>query len=174
MKNIQESEFSSEVLNKRGVLVIVDFWAEWCGPCRVLGPSLEKIVDEIKSRGDMVELVKVNVDECQEVARKYEVFQIPTVKAFFNGKMLGEFVGVKENLEDFIRNFIEDMLKKAKSSDSSDVGEGEEEDDDYYEDDGWDDDWEYEDWEDGEDDGYDDEEGDEYGSDDGSWSDDDI
>ena len=70
--------------------VLVDFWAPWCGPCRVLGPTLEKLAGE---QSDRWELVKVNTEEDQELAHKYNIRSIPNVKLFHKGEEVAEFVG---------------------------------------------------------------------------------
>jgi putative thioredoxin len=72
--------------------VVVDFWAEWCGPCHALAPVLERAVE---ARGGSVELVKVDVDANQELAGRYAVRGIPAVKAFRNGNVVDEFVGAQ-------------------------------------------------------------------------------
>lgn len=86
--------------------VIVDFYADWCMPCRMLGPVIEKTVEKYKSK---VSLVKVNVDEHQDLAGKYNVMSIPSVKMFSNGKVIDEFTGaIPENK---IKEWIEKNLK---------------------------------------------------------------
>jgi len=81
--------FEQEVL-KSDVPVVVDFWAPWCGPCRMLGPVLEQVAEE---RDGSVKVVKVNVDKNPEMARRYNVSGIPAVKVFKKGKMVFETAG---------------------------------------------------------------------------------
>lgn len=90
-----DQNFQDEVLNSPK-LVLVDFWAEWCGPCLVLGP----VIDEIeKEMGDKVKVMKLNVDENPQIAEKYQVMSIPTVKLFKGGEIVEDMVAVqpKEN-----------------------------------------------------------------------------
>lgn len=86
-----DASFAVDVIERsREVPVVVDFWAEWCGPCRVLGPVLEQLAEEY---GDQVQLVKVDTDANPQVATQYGIRSIPAVKAFRNGEMVDEFVG---------------------------------------------------------------------------------
>ena len=83
--------FETDVIERSHELpVIVDFWAPWCGPCHMLAPVLEQ---EVERRGGAVELVKVNVDDSPELASRYAVSGIPSVKAFSDGTVVNQFVG---------------------------------------------------------------------------------
>ena len=73
--------------------VLIDFWAEWCGPCRMLGPVLDQVAEEI---GDDAVIAKVNVDEAQELAAKYNVRSIPALFILKDGKIVEQFVGVQD------------------------------------------------------------------------------
>ena len=88
---ISDSNFEKEVIEKsKKFPVVVDFWASWCGPCRFLGPTLEKVAEEYK--GKFI-LAKLNVDENPKLSEKYEIYSIPAVKLFKKGKVVDEFVG---------------------------------------------------------------------------------
>lgn len=92
--------FDDEVLSVEGK-VLVDFWAAWCGPCRMLSP----IVDEVAENNDNVKVCKVNVDNEQELAIKYGVMSIPTLLLFENGKLVNKSIGLvsKEKIESMIK-----------------------------------------------------------------------
>lgn len=87
--SVDQNTFQKEVLESK-VKVIVDFWAPWCGPCQMLGPIIEEIGDELK---DQVKVVKVNVDENQELSNKYNIHSIPAVLVFENAEVKNTIIG---------------------------------------------------------------------------------
>lgn len=94
-----------EVVLKSSTPVLVDFWAEWCGPCRAVGPILDQIADE---HGDKIKIVKLNTDEESAIAIKYGITSIPTLNVFVNGEVVKTIIGAKpkpallKELEGFI------------------------------------------------------------------------
>jgi putative thioredoxin len=105
MKDISAADFGTEVIERSATVpVVVDFWAPWCGPCRVLGPVLEAAVTAMEGR---VDLVKINTDESPELAQQFQIQGIPAVKAFRDGKVVAEFVGVQPAPQ--IKKFLEQL-----------------------------------------------------------------
>jgi putative thioredoxin len=103
--------FAADVLEaSREVPVIVDFWAPWCGPCKQLGPALEKAV---AAANGAVKLVKVNIDENQEIARQLRIQSIPTVYAFRNGQPVDGFMGAIP--ESQVKQFVQTLAGGANS-----------------------------------------------------------
>jgi len=98
---VSDSTFEDEVLKASGP-VVVDFWAEWCGPCRMIAPALDEIAGAM---GEKVRIVKLNVDENPQTASKYGVMSIPTLMIFKNGQMASRQVGAapKAKLEQWIK-----------------------------------------------------------------------
>ena len=104
VKSIKENEFDSEVINSDKP-VLIDFWAEWCGPCKEISPILEEISDEMK---DTVKVVKMNIDENPNVPNKYGIQSIPTMIIFKKGEPISTKVGVviKSELKTWIETSV--------------------------------------------------------------------
>ena len=90
VKTLNKNNFKEEVLNKKGT-VLVDFWASWCGPCRMMSP----IVDEIAKEDQGISVGKVNVDEEPELSTQFGVMSIPTLLVFKDGKPVNQSVGAR-------------------------------------------------------------------------------
>jgi len=91
VREITEAEFQKAVLESK-TPVVVDFWAPWCGPCRMVGPELEKLASCVTSD---VAFVKVNVDEARSIAQRYGIMSIPTIAKFENGSVVSHVVGAR-------------------------------------------------------------------------------
>jgi thioredoxin 1 len=101
---VSDATFETEVLKATGA-VVVDFWAEWCGPCRMIAPALEEIAGSLDGK---VKIVKLNVDETPQTAAKYGIMSIPTLMIFKNGEMASRQVGAapKQKLEQWITTAV--------------------------------------------------------------------
>jgi thioredoxin len=90
-KTVTDSSFDSDVLGSEKV-VLVDFWAEWCGPCKMVSPVLEEIAAE---HADKLTVAKLNIDENPRTAQTYQILSIPTMSVFADGKVVKQIVGAK-------------------------------------------------------------------------------
>ena len=109
---ISESEFDAEVVAASAVQpVLVDFWAPWCGPCRMLGPVLDSLAAETAGR---LKVVKLNTDEAPAIAGRYQIRSIPAVKLFRNGEVVAEFVGAQPLSA--VRKFVAPHLARDATS----------------------------------------------------------
>lgn len=102
-KASNQAELDAALSESEGKVTIVDFWAEWCGPCKALNPVLDEIS---KEHADKIEIVKVNVDQASDLAQKYGIRGIPTMIFFKDGTAMGTMVGAQNKA---------DILKKAQS-----------------------------------------------------------
>ena len=102
--NTEDKNFQSDVLDSE-IPVIADFWAEWCGPCKMIGPILEELSEEYS---DKIKVVKIDVDKCSQTAIQFSVRSIPTLMFFENGSVKAQHIGAasKAQLENFIKQNI--------------------------------------------------------------------
>jgi thioredoxin 1 len=101
---LNATQWGEKVLNS-DIPVLVDFWAEWCGPCRMVGPIVEQLAQSLKGK---VKVSKLNVDQNQDIAEKYNIQSIPSLVLFKNGNEIARIVGFspKEKYEKFVNNAL--------------------------------------------------------------------
>ena len=99
--HLNSENFEKEVLQTEET-VFVDFYADWCGPCKMMGPVVEKLAEELQGQ---VKVCKINIDEASEIAEKYEVMTIPTFIVLKNGEVVNRSIGVQAKSE------LEELLK---------------------------------------------------------------
>ncbi|MBV68957.1 MAG: thioredoxin [Pelagibacterales bacterium] len=103
--NISDSDFDEKVLNDKNI-VLCDFWAEWCGPCKQISPILEELSEELQE--NKITIAKVNIDENPETPSKYGIMSIPTLLLFKEGKLVSTQVGLQQKNE--LKSWIETYL----------------------------------------------------------------
>ena len=104
VKSIKEKEFESEVINSDKP-VLIDFWAQWCGPCKEIAPILEEIADEMQ---DTIKVVKINIDENPNIPNKYGIQSIPTMIIFKKGQPISTKIGaaIKSEVKTWIETSV--------------------------------------------------------------------
>ena len=112
--DVTDATFATEVVQKsQDVVVVVDLWAEWCGPCKTLGPILEKVINETASRAVLVK-VDIENEQCREIAAAFRVQSIPAVFALSGGKIVDQFTGALPENE--VRAWLEKLLPAASET----------------------------------------------------------
>ncbi len=105
--HVGDTDFQEQVLNA-GEPVLVDFWAEWCGPCKAIAPLLDELADEY---GDKLKVVKVNIEQAPQTPRTYGVRSIPTLIVFKDGKPQATQIGLAAgNARSFLRDFVDKAI----------------------------------------------------------------
>jgi putative thioredoxin len=118
--DVTDLTFERDVIERSyEVPVVVDFWAEWCGPCRMLGPALER---EEAAHGGRVALAKVDVDVNRELSRRFRISGIPSVKAFWRGEVVHEFVGAQPPT--LVARFFDVLADLVPAAETADVAAG--------------------------------------------------
>lgn len=102
--HVDNDSFKEQVLDSK-IPVVVDFWAPWCGPCQMVGPVIEELADEYDSK---VKFVKLNTDEAREIAIKYGIMSIPTLKIFKNGDVADSLSGAAP--KEYFKEWIDKVL----------------------------------------------------------------
>lgn len=102
--HVNKDNFKEHVLKSKGV-VLVDFYADWCGPCRTMTPIIEELASEFSE----VKFIKINVDENPDLSSQYEIFSIPTILIFKDGEIVNQFIGAtnKETLAQNLKKLFE-------------------------------------------------------------------
>ena len=104
--NVNDSNFEEKVLNNKNI-VLCDFWAEWCGPCKQISPILEELSEELQE--DKITIAKVNIDENPETPSKYGVMSIPSLLLFKEGKLVSTQIGLQQKSE--LKSWIDTYIK---------------------------------------------------------------
>jgi len=104
INNTSEANFQKDVLDRKG-LVLVDFWAPWCGPCKMIAPLLEMVADEYKEE---IEITKLNVDDHGAIAQKYRIMSIPTMILFKDGTPVDGAIGMRS------KEYFDELIRKHK------------------------------------------------------------